>query len=1203
MKSKLCLSQPGIFQVSLKMLFYLILFLGTKSFAQSPELTVKGDEAEKVRMNKLIVNVKVVGNIAYTTAEMHFFNSGTRQMEAELIFPLPENVSVSRYAIDINGKMREAVPVNKNKGKQVFEAIEHRRVDPGLLEKVDGNNFRTRIYPLMPNGERTVIIGYEEELSAFDKDNLAYQLVSRYPKKLDNFEMNVSVLGTSASPTVSENSGDAIVFSKWNQSFQTSIKKENYQPSEKLLFKIPIQENTPSVIMQNVGGQHYFYGNTFIEGNKIAKKTPASIGLIWDNSLSCKTRDVKKEMSLLNAYFQKIKNTKVTLYFLNYTFEKQKEYVITNGNWTELKAVLENTKYDGGTRFSQLNFMNNDEYLFFSDGLSSLSENVLPKTKKTIYTITSSVSADFSFLNYSAMQTGGNFINLNQVNQDNALDKLTNSNLKFLGIKENYTVTDLFPMEGTSVSGSFSFSGISLNQKNQITLLFGYNNEAVLERKITLDAIVQNTNDVNVEKLWAQKKIANLDFQYAKNADEIELLGKKYGIITKNTSLIVLEAIRDYISYDIIPPAELRAEFDRIKKQENANALAQQKNNWESIETYFEGLDNWWQKDIKYSTPKPLPKTKVQKNRRVVNNTNTVSRNSGRSATAVSTRSTNVAAGKVEGTVLDQQGTPLPGVTVTIRGEREGVATDFDGKFVIRAAENSTLNFSYIGFDSYQLNTDMNNKFTVVLRENSVQLESVVVTSARSIKGDADAVMTVDEPVGSGPVMNVVEEAPAAVESSDKAGSELKEVTVVGYGTVKKADVSYSVQTISSESISKNTNVSQALAGKVSGVQITALPSVSSDKVIFDEKVSMPISKKPLIIVDGKPFEGELSDLDQDDIASVDVLKDALTIALYGSRASNGVVNVVTKKGESNVINNESKTWNPDRLYLKALAAAPKDKQYELYFELRKAQERNPSFYFDVAHFFYNQGDVKKALQVISNIADLGLENHQLYKTLTYTLRQWKDFDDALFTARQIAKWRAHEPQSLRDYALALEGAGKYQEAFDELIKALEVNYYGEMSGQYEGVEDIILMDINRLTIEHKGLKTGKLDKKYLKKMPVDIRIIMNWNQIDVDLDLHVIEPNGEECYYSHTKTEAGARFSKDFTEGYGPEQYLIRNAIKGKYQIKTNYFGERELTESGPATVMVEIYTTKAGKTTKTLKTIQLGKIKENEILAEIVW
>ncbi|EJL59504.1 TonB-dependent outer membrane receptor, SusC/RagA subfamily, signature region [Flavobacterium sp. CF136] len=1108
MKSNMCSSVSKIFQVNLKLLFCVLLFSAVKTFAQSPELTVKGDEAEKVRMSQLIVNVKVVGNIAYTTAEMHFFNSGSRQMEAELIFPLPENVSVSRYAIDINGKIREAVPVNKNKGKQVFEAVEHRRVDPGLLEKVDGNNFRTRIYPLMPNGERIVIIGYEEELSASDKNNLAYQLVSRYPKKLDKFEINVSVLGASSSPSVAENSGETIAFTNWNQSFQTSLKKENYQPSEKLLFKIPIQQNIPSVVMQNTGGQHYFYGNIFIEGNEIAKKPSASIGLIWDNSLSCQTRDLKKELDLLDAYFQKIKNTKVTLYFLNYTFEKQKEYVISNGNWAELKSVLQNAKYDGGTRFSQINFIGHDEYLFFSDGLSSLSENLLPKTKKPVYTITSSVSADFAFLNFSSMQTGGNFINLNQLNVENALDKLVNNNLKFLGIKENFTVTDLFPLEGTSVSGSFSFSGVSLNPKNEITLLFGYDNEAVLERKITLDASTQSTTDVNIEKLWAQKKIARLDLQYAKNAEEIELLGKKYGIITKNTSLIVLEDIRDYIMYDIIPPAELRAEFDRIKKQEHDSNLAQQKNNWENIDSYFAGLNSWWKKDIKYVTPKVLPKHKGKK-------------------------------------------------------------------------------------------------------------------SAERIRGNSDAVMTVGEPVGRGTASVVVEEnsisqnAPSTVDNArliasakakadaeamevDKKPDELQEVVVMGYASMKKSDLTGAVQSVSAESISKNTDISQALAGKVAGVQVEQAPN---NNITIRGNTTITDANKPLIIVDGEIYEGKLEDLNKDDIASMNVLKDASSTAIYGSRASNGVITITTKNGDANTIQNENKIWNPDRLYLKALASAPKEKQYDLYFELRKSQERNPSFYFDVAHFFYNQGDVKKALQVISNIADLGLENHQLYKTLTYTLRQWQDFDDALFTAKQIAKWRAHEPQSLRDYALAFEDAGKYQKAFDQLVKALEVNYYGEMSGQYEGVEDIILMDINRLMTEHTGLDPGKLDKKYLQKMPVDIRVIMNWNLMDVDLDLHIIEPTGEECYYSHTTTEAGAKFSKDFTQGYGPEQYLIRNAVKGKYLIKTNYFGERELTENGPATVMVEIYTTKAGKTTKVLKTIQLGKIKENEVLAEIVW
>jgi uncharacterized protein YfaP (DUF2135 family) len=146
-------------------------------------------------------------------------------------------------------------------------------------------------------------------------------------------------------------------------------------------------------------------------------------------------------------------------------------------------------------------------------------------------------------------------------------------------------------------------------------------------------------------------------------------------------------------------------------------------------------------------------------------------------------------------------------------------------------------------------------------------------------------------------------------------------------------------------------------------------------------------------------------------------------------------------------------------------------------------------------------------------------------------------------------------------------------------------------------------MDIKRMISEHKNINTSKLNKKYLNKMPVGVRVILNWNQMDVDIDMHVLDPNKEECYYAQKTTEAGARFSKDFTQGYGPEQYLLRNAVKGKYQITSNFYGETTLTENGPATVMVEIYITKAdGNIEKRIKTIQAGKVKENGVLAEIV-
>lgn len=1079
-------------------LLILSLWLSLFAHAQSPKLTIKGADSLQVKMSQLLVNVKIVGNIAYTTAEMHFFNKSTRQMEAELLFPLPEGVSVSRYAIDINGKMREAVPVNKNKGKQVFEAVEHRRVDPGLLEKVEGNNFKTRIYPIMPNGERIVLIGYEQELSSFDKNNLAYQLVSKYAQKLDKFEVNITVLGAASKPSViSEANGmtslENLDEATWNQSYQTTIKKTNYQPSERMVLKIPIQQEIPSVVMQSVDDQHFFYTNTVVENSKIKKKNPNSIGLIWDVSLSCKNRDLKKELDLLDNYFKQFKNTQVSLYFLSYNFEKKQTFTISNGDWSVLKNQLENTKYDGGTRFSQIKLPTHDEYLFFTDGLSSLSNNQLDKTSKPIYTISSLVSSDFAFLNYNSLKTGGSFINLNQLNTIQAVDKMVFSSLKFLGIKENYLVTEIYPSKGTAVSGNFSVSGISLQPKNEIVLLFGYGDKATIEKKIVLNADRQNTKEVNIEKLWAQKKIADLELQYKQNAEEIETMGKKYGIITQNTSLIVLENINDYIAYDIVPPAELRAEFDRIVKGQRETQLAKQHSNWDNVANYHSELESWWNKNVKYVAPKPLPKP--TNTTRATNPTNpTISRPS---------RATDR---NITGIVSEVAGV-LPGVTITIRGTRTSATTDFDGYYSIHASKGDVLEFSYLGFQSQSITIQDAVTYNVRLREDSSnRLEEVVVTVSRrgsedesvgsqTIHGNPDAELTL-EPVGNAPI-NVIEE-DSAIYSSE----------------VKDKKIGEGVPT--------------ALFGKVSGVNGT------------NENLKVETSTK------------------------------------------------VT-------------SWNPDRIYLKVLAAAPAEKRYEVYLELRATQENNPSFYFDVANYFYNSGNKKTALLVLSNIADLGLENHQLYKSLTYVLRQWEAYQDALFTANQVAKWRAHEPQSHRDLGLTLEDNKQYQAAFDELTKALEVNYYGEMSGQYQGVEDIILMDINRLVTEHSGIKTGKLDKKYLNKMPVGIRIILNWNQMDTDIDMHVIEPTGEECFFGHKNTALGARFSKDFTQGYGPEQYLLRNAVKGKYQIRTNYYGESTLSQNGPATVMVEIYTQKNGKTERKLQTIQLGTIKEKQNLAEI--
>src|ERR1700761_3935995 len=136
------------------------LFILIAANAQMPQLTVDGKVDNGVSLQQLKINISVCGTVATTTWQMVFKNNTNRILEGNLSFPVKEGVSVSRYALDVNGKMREAVPVDKSKGTAVFETLERRRIDPGLLEKAAGNIFRTRVYPINAYSTRTVIIGY-----------------------------------------------------------------------------------------------------------------------------------------------------------------------------------------------------------------------------------------------------------------------------------------------------------------------------------------------------------------------------------------------------------------------------------------------------------------------------------------------------------------------------------------------------------------------------------------------------------------------------------------------------------------------------------------------------------------------------------------------------------------------------------------------------------------------------------------------------------------------------------------------------------------------------------------------------------------------------------------------------------------------------------------------------------------------------------
>ena len=285
-----------------------------------------------------------------------------------------------------------------------------------------------------------------------------------------------------------------------------------------------------------------------------------------------------------------------------------------------------------------------------------------------------------------------------------------------------------------------------------------------------------------------------------------------------------------------------------------------------------------------------------------------------------------------------------------------------------------------------------------------------------------------------------------------------------------------------------------------------------------------------------------------------------------------------------------------DNDYLNKLTGKTTD-DYQIYLKLRDDYADSPTFYFDMADWFYTHSDRETALRILTSIADLELENASLYRLLGYRFKEYGEYALEKFVCQKVIQWRNMEPQSCRDYALALADNGETQAALDSLYSLLTKSYSENILSRSRGIEEVVVMEINHLIAGNPSLNTSKIDNDLLINIPVDIRVVINWNRDNTDIDLHVIDPNNEECSYSHKETSIGGRISNDITRGYGPEQFLLKNAIKGKYQVYVNYYGDRQFTSAGPSTIMAEIFINYADKTEqRQIVTLQMSNAKKTD-------
>ena len=922
-----------------------------------PEVKVRGQyNANPMQLQELSMDILVMGQTAVTTMEMTFYNPNDRVMEGEFEFPLSNGQEVSRFALDINGKLREGVVVDKALGRKAFEDIARRNVDPGLLEKTEGNNFRARVYPMPAKGVRRILIAFEQELSQKQGQDF-YFLPIASGVKLKHFKLRAEVVSRLVKADI-ENTLQ-LNFGQSRNSYISEVKKENYTLDKNIGLTFP-KIDKPQLLTATKGTDSYLYGNIALEKQSLREKDkPKRIGILWDGSSSSQKRDFAKEFALLDAYFKEIKEVKVALTTFHIRSSAAIPFKVENGNWQELRQYLEKLVYDGATDPQAMLFpQESDEYFLFSDGIFNFRDKnfdftqLIGQLDAPVNVVCSQLVANLDKLQYLAGATGGSFINLNTQEVSEAVKALQYQAFQVLDYKvKKGKIVNIYPQKGTLVGENFTFSAYLNSEEATLVVSLGYPNKVIVEKELTFSKNTAASDEefALLRRVWAEKKIAQLRREGAENK-AIDAIGRRYGIVTEGNSLIVLETVEDYVRYQITPPKELEQEYNKLSSEINSEKMEEQKQALERVISQSKEQTSWWQ------TSYPIKKKNTKKNKKY--------------------------------------GTPPP-------------------------------------------------------------------------------------------------PPPAPVEEIAEYNNSAEVLKDISYDDAKMVDMS-------------------------AGYDIIADNGAQQMKMELAEPVARTLGYEP---------------------------------------------------PQASIVLN---AYDPDTPYLKVLEYTDPDKVIETYHKLKKEYGQTPSFYVDVADYFFKKGDLTQAVLVVSNLAELNLEDAQLLRVLGYKLSFYKAYKDAIAVFRKVVAIREEEPQSYRDLGLALAEDKQYQEAVETLYKVVK-NYWGDRFGD---VQLVTMNDINSLIARHKEIKTNFMDKRLLKKEPVDIRVVLSWDTDNCDMDLWVTDPTDEKCYFSNTLTYLGGKISDDVTQGYGPEEFMIKKAPKGTYKIAVDYYGTHSQKQLMPVNLRITFYT-----------------------------
>jgi len=906
-----------------------------------PPVLVVGGADRPVRLRLLRIDVEVAAGVAETRVQMEFFNPNSRVLEGKLQFPLGAGQVVSGFALDIDGQMRDAVPVEKARAEQVFEDITRRRVDPGLLQTTLGNNYELRVYPLNPQQSRSIVLTLVEAAP----DRLVLPLA--YAASVPRFELSLRYPGIDRAPEIESGNALGLAFQRDPRGgFGARVALADATlPRESLrVHAAPARADAIEVTTESRGGDTFFAISVPVAESSAPRPLPRRLQIVWDASGSGAERELDRELALLDAYFRRAGDSDVTLARVADVALPTERFSVRRGDWSALRRALQSTVHDGA---SNLGAVRHDglsgEALWFSDGLANYGAPWRLSFPVPVFAISSAPSGDPSALRALAEASGGRHIDLQSLTHPQAVSLLLSRGTELVEAGA-LGARDIAVQSRHASAGRVMLAGVMTARSAELTLRLRGGDGAVAHRIVRIDAQQNVSRLAGVQ--WARLTLASLEGEVRLHKTKIRELGQRFGLATRETSLLVLERVDDYVRHEIEPPPVLRDAYEQMaatlqkaKQQSDAARLAQ-------VVQRFEARVAWWNRDF----PKDAPAA------------------------------------------------PLAIAKSTAGGQRDALGTLQEAR-----------------------------------RERA----------AEAARDDARG----------------------------------------------------------------------------------------ADKDRQQRPMAVAPAAAPV------PLAGRVAAAD-----ALEARKDGFAGGPGGSSIS-----IALQPAASNA------PW------LKRLEAAEPAARPAIYLDERAAHARNVGFFLDVAEYFLGQGERALGLRVLSNLAEMDLQNRQVLRLLAYRLQQAGEVANAVPLFDRVLELAPNEPQSYRDLGLALAESGQAQKAVARLYEVVT----GRWDGRFPDIDLIALAELNgivaRAARDGRTLDVAGIEPRLLRNLPLDVRVVLAWDADATDVDLHVVDPNGDEVYYGRNLSYQGGTISRDATGGYGPEEFSLKVAKPGKYRVEANFFGHRQ--------------------------------------------